>query len=283
MQKIYLLPLLAISVLAACNNSTPATTENKTAPADSVAKAEASNDEMTDYAFHKIIADIPAPTDLMTATKKAGVPFNKALLNPLENTAKYDASSKKAMNYGVYLVDLLYLANYKQNNELIQYLATTRKMADGIGAAENFDAVAGSARINANQHNVDSMNKIIDAAYVSIDKYLSSSQRLEQASFSIIGSWTESQYITLQSMKNLKKDKNTTPLFESVLHQKVQVSNILTLLDKYKNNADFQPLNTQFNTLAEVYKPLTKVEDVTPEVTTKLTEEIGKIRQGIIE
>ncbi len=282
MQKVYLLPLLSFALLTACN-SNPSATDQKPAAQDTVMKAEVIKQEITDYAFHKIIVDIPSPKDLMAAHKKAGIPFNKEILNPLSNNSKYETSSKKALNYGVYLVDLLYIANYKQQNELLQYLVTTRKMADGIGAAQNFDAVAGSARIDANRANVDSLNTIIDAAYVAIDKYLSSNQRLEQASFAIIGSWTESQYITMQSIKDRKKDKNNAALFDYVLQQKLQIGNIQALLDQYKDNAAFQSLIEPFNTLALIYKPLNKTEDISPTIVTKLSSELEKIRTSIIE
>ena len=230
--------LFAIPVLAICscgnNKNETATTQTPVAPKkDTVASVSSQpENEMADFKFHKLVLNIPSPFEIINLLPKSGMEFNKSLVNSTENASKYLTSFKKGLNYGVYGVDMIYLSTNEQYADMKKYFETTRKFAKDLDAGESFDKIIGS-RIDKNVDSKDTMNKIMDNLYTEMDNYLKSSERLLTSTQITTGSWIESQYITLNLLKNVDKNKKNEGIYQKVFEAHNELKELLNLLKEY--------------------------------------------------
>jgi hypothetical protein len=163
--KISALAIVAASFMACGGSDKPAET-----PADSTATSSANNpppstvDDMVDFKFHYLIGNIPSPMELVDALPSAGFTFSKDLLNNIDNEKKYNTSFKKAVNFGVYSVDMAYIASNEEFTMVKSYMATAQSLAKSLELSETFNKVVGD-RLKNNAENKDSLKKVIDHAY----------------------------------------------------------------------------------------------------------------------
>ena len=142
--------IIAIScsaILISCGGNKPeSSSETKTELKDTVKKeAETSpTNELADFQFTTLVINIPSPFSIVGILPKAGVSFDQNLVNPVDKATKYTTSSKKGLNYGVYVVDLVYLSTNQQYAQLKSYFKTSRDLAKSLDCLESFDKVAGT-------------------------------------------------------------------------------------------------------------------------------------------
>ena len=95
--------IAAAATISSCGSSSDA---DALGDSDSTANVSAEKDTKAQNVFYSI----PSPIETINDLSKAGMEFKKELLNKPESESNYLTSTKKAMNYGVYGVDLAYLA-----------------------------------------------------------------------------------------------------------------------------------------------------------------------------
>jgi hypothetical protein len=270
----------AVISLASCGNSS--TTLTDTPPKDSLPPQQVSQPEndLADFEFHTLVLNIPSPFEIVSLLPRAGVPYNTALPNPTGNQQKYTTSTKKGMNYGAYVVDLVYLSTNEQYAQLKDYFKACRSMAADLGAAESFDKLTGS-RLEKSIDNKDTINMIMDQIYMEMDNYLRSNDRLLAATQILVGSWVESQYITLALVKDVSKDKNNEVLFTKIYEQRSSVDKLTELLKQYENEKEFNATIKEVNELAPLYKEL-KEGEPDKALLNKIYEKLSSIRTKIV-
>lgn len=242
--------------------------------------ASSTINELAEFKFHTLLANIPSPLEQLNELPKCGITFKKELLNPTNNEKKYNSASKKAINYGVYATDLGYLSSFEQNQDIINYFTTTRKLAETLGAADQFDKVAAN-RFEKNMNSKDSLMKIMDEAYSATEEYLKSNERLESASLMLTGSWTESQYLLLESIKgNEKSDANKT-VFEKIFEQRRHLESLIGLLTEYSKNADVKTILAELENVKKEYAEI-KSAEITKVQIEKLAKAVSVLRTKLI-
>ncbi len=271
--------------LMSCGGNTekPAQT-NDSIPAETTApqSPEGSVDEMVEFKFHYLTANIPSPMELVDALPQAGIAFNKEVLNAIENENKYNTSLQKALNFGVYSVDMAYLTTNEQFAMVKPYLNTSRNLAKSLDLAETFDKVVGN-RLSQNSENKDSLKKVIDEAYYEVDNYMRNNERALAATQMLTGSWIESQYITLMLIKDEAKNDKNAMLFGKIFEQKRHLASLVSLLKEYEKEKAFKPLIDQIYELNKLYDSM-KTEDASnKDFLNKLAAAVGKVRASIIK
>ncbi|MBK9477610.1 MAG: hypothetical protein KA450_05095 [Bacteroidia bacterium] len=278
LKKICLVSTLAI--LAACGGSkeTAPTSENtNTQVVDSVSQPE---NELADFKFHMAIANIPSPFEIIDMLPKSGIPFNGELTNPTDNKSKYQTSTKQALNYGAYVVDLIYLSTNEQYSNVKQYYVTSREFAQKLDAGDSFERIAGS-RVEQNIDNKDSINHVMDAVYAETDNYLRSNARLLAATEILCGSWIESQYITLNLLKGADRNATNEAIFQKVYEQNIHAESLVKLLAEFEKEKDFKGLITDIKDLAAMYKEI-KSSEVPKDLIAKISDKLASVRGKMI-
>lgn len=276
---------IAIStvMLISCGGNKEAETNNvDTANTATTAAPESTVDEMVDFKFHFLTANIPSPMELVDALPKAGIPFSKEVLNPTESETKYNTSIQKAINFGIYSVDMAYLTTNEEFSMVKSYLNTSRNLAKSLDLTETFDKVVGN-RLSQNSENKDSLKKVIDEAYYEVDNYMRNNERALAATQMLSGSWIESQYITLTLIKDVAKNEQNSMLFDKVFEQKRHLASLVSLLKEYEKEKAFKPVIDQIYELNTLYSSM-KAEDASnKEFLNKLANSVAKIRNGLVK
>lgn len=268
-------------LLTACS-SEPKKEETAAAPVSVVDSAKSTINEMADFKFHIAIANIPSPFETISELAKVGADFQKDLLNNTENETKYLTSTKKALNYGVYGVDLVYIATHKGNAQSAKYFKTAHDFAVSLDAAESFDKIAGS-RLEGNWDNKDTVSRVMDEAFAATDSYLRNGERQLAATQILTGSWVESQYITLNVLKGLSKDSKSEFLYKKLYEQKLHLANLVDLLKEYEKEKDFKSTIDKLVSLNEEFKKIKTVEDISIEKVKELAAKIGEARELVVK
>ncbi len=284
MKKILLIFSLAgVSILFSCgsNKSDQPTEEfmdtTTVEPQDSASVAAR---ELLDFKFFYTIANLPSPMEIINAIYQHEVPFNKDLLNPPSAEGKYNTAYKKAINYGVYGIDMAYAAFYGQNQDLLEYYASTRKLSEKLGVQETFDNFTTSFRENAD--NRDSLIKMIDRAYAETDAFLKTNKRLEVAAHVLAGTIIEVQYLSIELMKDRERVKENADIFEKIYNQKLYVDNLLNLFTELKKIPSSAQLYIQLEELKKTYDSIKNPEDLDKANLDKLSAAVKKVRDGLI-
>ena len=276
--------LLVISTVVAftscCGGSKDAAPASTEAKKDSAMPASQPANEMADFKFHMAIANIPSPFEIIDMLPSTGIAFDKSLVNSTDNQSKYQTSTKRGLNYGAYVVDLIYLSTNEQYADVKKYFTTAHDFAQKLDAGESFDKIAGS-RMEKNIDNKDSINRVMDAVYAETDNYLRSNARLLSATQILTGSWLESQYITMNLLKSVEKNKANEMLFQKVYEQNIHAENLVNLLKEFENEKDFKTMIADMRDLAKMYKEI-KSNDIDKALITKISDKLSSIRSKMV-
>lgn len=279
--KISLLSVLLMTAISCSNNKPEQTTvdefvDTTTSVPDSTKKKA---QELLDFKFFYTIANLPSPMDMINSIYQNKVPFNKDLLNPADKASEYSSAFKKAVNYGIYGIDMGYAAFYGQNQDLLDYYASSKKMAEKLSVQETFDRFTSS--FMENEQNKDSLLRIIDKAYTETDNYLRSNRRLEVASHVLAGSIMEALYLSVELMKNADRTKENEDMFVKIYNEKLYIDNLVNLfsdLTKYPSSAT---LLEQLKGIKKVYDEIKSPEELTKDNMAKLSAVIVPVRNSL--
>jgi len=277
----FLIPALSIVFISSCSNSgdsSQGTMVDSTALHEDTMSAKTK--EMVDFKFFFTIANLPSPIEIISSIYNNQVPYSKDLLNKSDNAANYNTSYKKAINYGIYGIDMAYTAFYGQNQNLLDYYSTAKKISENLGIGETFGKFTDSFR--ANEGNKDSLVKIIDRAYDETDKYLKNNNRYITATHIITGAILEAQYLSVELMKNRERTAENAAIFEKIFNNKLYVQNLISLMQEIKGDPDTAKLLSQFESLKKVYDEFGTAADLNKSALSKLSVELGKIRAAVI-
>ncbi len=220
--------------------------------------------------------------EMNTLFKSIGASFNKDLLNPYDNANQYEISGDKAINLGVYAVDLSYSRAFEQIDYAGNYLKAMHKLATELGIpGEKF--YLSVKRIEQNVSNKDSLVKIANELYSATETYLKDSERESSAALVILGGWTEALYIATNMVNKKEKD---IELLERISDQKESLQNLIDLLSKYKNDKNVAPYLEHLNKLKKSFNTFVVDEnnmDKTYKQLSEVTSLVRMLRKEIID
>ncbi len=279
--------------LITCSNNTSDKSSAASTAKDTVKKtAGQPENELADFKFHTLVINIPSPFEIITLLPKSGVPFKGDLVNTTNNADKYTTSTKKALNYGSYIVDLVYLSSNERFSEVKNYFKISRTLAQSLDFVKTFDNIAGPARLEKNIDKKDTINKVIDEIYTQMDGYLRSNDRLLTATQILAGSWIESQYIAVSLLQDQTKNKENAILFQKVSEAGYSLDKLVQLLKEFENEKDFKRVIESLNKLSAIYKEYKinkglykddKSEVVDKQFLTKLYIMLGDARNNVVD
>lgn len=181
-----------------------------------------------------ILYQIALPVDMIQVFEKAGIRYNKELLNPASRSDEYTQTSIAAINLGIYGVDLGYIKLFGDAQLALKYFNAIYKLATRIGIPDEYSGVSRS-RFEQNLGNRDSLTRFINELYRNSDEYLKKAGRPEAASLIVLGGWIESLYITCQSWLNQNQPEILT---RRIASQQYTLNSLINLLSNYAGEPD---------------------------------------------
>lgn len=169
--------------------------------------------------------------ELSSMFQTAGAIFNKDILNSYDKTSEYITSYKRAMNLGVYAVDLSYCRAFEQYDVAGRYFSSMQNLSQQLGIPQEYFEITAN-RFEKNLTDKDSLIAIANEIYYETEEYLKENERFATASVIILGGWVEAVYIgTL--IANESKDPD---IIERIVDQKYSLNNLLIMLKDYESN-----------------------------------------------
>ena len=260
-------------------------------------KAEQENTNI--FHFNNILFSLPSPYQISLILHESGISYNKELLNSSFKASDYVTNFSRAINFGVYGVDLGYINIYQQTQDAASYFAVLKILSLDLGIYKVLNQNTVN-RIEENIDNRDSLMVIVSETYRNIDKFLKNNKREETGALILAGGWVESAFILTQEMKN-----NPHPdLMQRIAEQKRPLENLIKLLLPHSNESENYKFLVEnliqlayvFDEIVEEYefipstdfpkKKLTVVNSkskliVTPKVITVISNKIEKLHTFI--
>ncbi len=235
----------ASALLMSCGGEETSAEGNDVSLQDTIQKEISADTKVRIEKTQKIFYSVPSPAETADMFKKAGLEYNKDILNPYNNVSKYVTQFSKAVNLGVYGADLSYANIFEQTQESMLYMNCAKKLADELSVSGAFDA-ATMERFEENINNKDSLLSLISDTYWIIDDYLKENDQEETAALIIVGGWVEGLYL---GTAMLTENMTNQELMQRIAEQKYSFENIMGLLNSFENNDNI-------NKIKELMKPL---------------------------
>jgi len=245
-----------------------------------------SNEKKTADSFDDIVVDdmdnkindMPMPTsyDIIQLLNKSGAGYIFDITNPPESVENYITYKQKAINLGVYAADLTYAATYQKKDETALYLDNFVQLVGDLEITTLNRAFF--EKVQNNLDNKDSLVTIIKNAQENTHKFLTETGKGDLAIYALTGSWVEGMYLVGVTTKFAD---NKQPLYNIILKYKSSLSDLVSLVEKKKDDENFKEL---FDTLKEIQELFEKVDNNKLDIKSieLLKDKIVEFRNSIV-
>lgn len=240
------------------------------------------------------------PCEMSYIFEKTGVKYNPLLINSKENLEHYTTTNKKAINLGIYGVDLGYLRLNDQNQEIKEYSVIISKISNEMGIPTEYVTDA-MDYLKQDNSNADSLYQMTCELFEITDSYLNKNERQNISALVILGGWVEALYIAT----NINGDQISKEMMLRIAKQKYSLNSLISLLTIYQDNYVITNYLIMLNSLQKVYdeidiyykdsnvstidtsKKIISTDNaeiiITPDQYTRISDIIEKIRNHMIE
>ena len=175
---------------------------------------------------------IPSPQFTSLYLKRLGVYPDRTLINPASNVEKYTTSTKKAINLGVYGVDLGYMNVFTVSESTNEYIGIISKLSGDLGLGIVFTREVYD-QIMSLKSNQDSLARFLSEIFSKADLYLKDNAQQQTGIMVITGGWIESFYLLCKAYRKQPGKEITALIFQ----QKFVLDNLIKALAPYYNSS----------------------------------------------
>ncbi len=248
----------------------------------------------------KVIKDLPPPTVIPTTIKSIGAKYHPEIVNDLNRLDSYLINSDKAaLNLGVYLTDLTYLATYNKNGEAIKHLDACSQLAESLGVNTALDMKT-IRKYEEALDNPEELQELLNETIKLTEERLESSNNLNMAALVITGGYIEGLFLAVEIVKLYPRDNVSEkerneillPLEELILAQEQPLIDIIDMLNELPSDETINRMITElkiFKLLFDADKAdLEKHKDekgflISEKFLIDINEEAIRIRNEIVE
>ena len=187
--------------------------------------------------------------EMSTLFNSVGAVYKKELMNSNEKIPQYITSTKRALNLGVYAVDLSYARVFDQLDVAGRYLNSMQKLAEELGIPNEYFSNT-AHRVERNVDDKDSLINIANEVYTTTDNYLKENERYTTSSLVILGGWVEAMYIAT----DVAIESKDREIIERYAEQKYSLMHLRDMLEVYRENSE--EVRTYLIQLEELQKKL---------------------------
>ncbi len=249
--------------------------------------------------IEEVLYEIPPPSEIPYLLQATGADFNESLVNDETKVDQYRSTSdKSSLNLGIYATDMGYLSSYDQTQEALNYLSTSKTLADHLGITGAFD-VELLKRFEDNLGSKDSLSAIINESMTKTDDYLKDDDRNKVAAMVLTGSFIEGLYISTELVRiyphDLPEDARNLiliPIVTVILDQEKPLGDLIKLMESIDPSEDASNLIESLKGLQGSFEKLNIKDQIlnnnagvvlNDETLAEITTKVGEIRKKIIE
>jgi hypothetical protein len=198
----------------------------------------------------EVYYQVPSPSELLDFLQAMGNKgVNIELSKPTLNENPFSDNKSKALNFGVYITDLLYCSNFGKGPEAVNYFITIKKLSDELGISSTISAKT-KERIEKNFSNIDSLKNISNDLYYSFISKLEEGNQGKTIALIIIGGWVEGVYILDHFASKAGMGSSA---MERLADQKYSLENLLGLSKQYSAEPGMKQIQTQLEDLKKIF------------------------------
>ena len=262
-----LLLILSLTLLSSCQSRKGKLSNAEFEMPDSIEVA--ADLQISEEALDEIVQNVSSPIEMAALIKEIGTPFSIDYLATTDFVERYNTSFQMAYMLGVFGADLGYLNIYDKNTQIVDYLTSISRLADGIKVGQFFD-FSSLKRLATSRENIDSLMYISVRSFNKMDSYLRETQRGHLSALMITGIWIEGMYLATQVAKDYSDEALQTRIGE----QKLNMNNLFLILNAYQSQQQIQELVETLNQI--------KVEFDQVEITYEMGEPETVEQDGMV-
>ncbi len=213
----------------------------------------------------------PSPGEIIEGFFDADLEYKDGIVNSVEKKDSYLGSRSQALNLGIYITDLAYLAKYGLTGEALDYLEAVRSLSNQVGVStEVFESLLEKAKANLN--NPDSILDVSNDAFYQMVTFLETSKKESTLAIISAGAYIESLYLVMESKDEFAEGD---PLFDQICETVTPFGNLLSRAKEYADDQNVASIIKYLNLINQTFEQL-EVE----EAETTVKEEEGKLIIG---
>lgn len=288
MKKIFYFPV----VLMVCLSMTSCSEDKKSSGDVSEVEEQPEDTTANDGDFEESEEQsfiMPSPMQVADLLNSSGLVWSDGLTNDLNNVSKYTSEMKKAINFGVYSMDLAYAVLNNRSTESQSYLKAVRELALETGLDEIFNSEDLVNRFEANLGNKDSIFPLLFEIHERTEMVLDNNDDRHKTVIHFAGAWLEGMFLGTR----IATDKNNTELGTAVVNQMVILENMIKGLEGYPGaNDELKAFAAKLNVILDTYYNFESVKSnadkdyLDPTLTDKelniLKEKVVSLRTEIV-
>lgn len=194
------------------------------------------------------VLSVPAPFQVAQSLQSLGLPYKSDLVNPHKKVSGYNTEDAKALNLGVYIIDLGYAVQNDQGTGALNSIAAVAQLSKDLNISASFDK-ATLDKFKANEGKQDSLVNIVLDQFSRTHTQLQSTGRSRTAYLIFTGAFTEGLYL----IANLGKGTDKQEVKNLVAMQKLFLKDVLELL-RSKQGDQANPVLPELEKLEAIYQ-----------------------------
>ncbi|MBL7892761.1 MAG: hypothetical protein JNL63_09025 [Bacteroidia bacterium] len=241
--------VISVNILCSCGDGKP---EEGAVVSDSTSSKDPHIDSNDLRVF-----TLPAPLQVATLLRIEGVDYNERILIPSKKAnAIYASNYLRALNLGMYTIDLGYATVYDQHQMALNYVKIMESLVQDLGISSGISGQT-VRRFENNIRKPDSLYHIILESYSQANEYFQTNKREELGMYILSGSYIEGLYIAL----NYNEIPASKVLRNLIGQQKLFLENIIELLQYTEEKPETVDLLVKLMSIKEEFNAINVLYD----------------------
>ena len=283
--KKLLIPVLPFALLL--NSCGSGSKEEQETASDSLTTAVAQNDseelnDTTKFKFDFALANIPSPANRVQDIVALGVPYDHSLLHLTSKASLYSTEFKRALNMGIYNMDMAYAMMNDAGQDVLNSMRTIIGLSEALGMQSSINAMVGK-RFESNIGNKDSLFTVWDEILIKSDTYLRSNDRVYTASLVFTGSWLESLYLSSKIAEKVTDPVKREKIRNNLWEQRMHLGNLVKLFNDYKSKKECSELLADLDPIYQEIIANRQPSELSDEDMSSISKKIFALRDKITQ
>lgn len=276
-------PLAIVLLLfVSCGNEKEQETENEGNDVALQDTVTTSVNDTTKFKFDFALANIPSPATSIQELEGLGVQYDSGILSDSRKASNYTNEYSKAINLGVYNIDMAYAMMNDKGQDVLQYMKSIMILAENLGLKNAVGGMIGT-RAESNLDKKDSLFKILDEIFIKSDSYLRTNERLHTAAVIFAGSWLESLYLNCKISERATNPKAIEKGRRILWEQRFHLGNLTKVLQDYKNQKEDKELLADLNVILDKLMVIKQSSELNDDKFSSISKDIYALRDNLIK
>jgi hypothetical protein len=233
--------------------------------------------EAIDQEIEEIVYPLPTSAEVIRQLTDMDLGYILGAPNPPENRKNYLESYKRSVNLGVYGADLSYATLYNMQQDVVDYLAAVRELANEQNLSKIYDESL-YEDIKNNFDNRDTLVSILTDAFDRTYGYMVNNGQANLALLMVGGAWVEGLYLTMAVSES---GQNLTGFEKALLDQKASFELFLELAQPHIDDPYVRKILDALQPIKDFYA--TVGTSLTMKQIETLKNAVNGVRAGLVQ